>query len=381
VTWQEMAGAQKGAVAGVIMFEGWAKNKDEAFDLCSSGKVRFEPNHAHGACGPMAGTISPSYPVYVVRNKGFGNVTFCRPADLAQQFGDYTNLDDIKWWRDGVAPYLGKALRKTGPIPLNPLEQWALEMGDESHNRNNAVTSLFIQSMAIKMLEADIPKDKMLDILKWYHWSTWTTGSGVRACLGLVMAMAKACLDPAIGVEYSTLITCMARNGHRFGIKIGDQGNTWFALESPIPEGTFFGKYTQADAGRDMGDSAITEANGWGSNVLMGALAYLRMVPLGTVAKARYITEENKSLMIGRSSIWRTPAYDFEGIPQGLDVRRVIKKRLVPWVNTGITHKEAGHRVIGRGLSRPPMKLFTDAIDAFAKKHGVTFEDVMATAD
>jgi len=381
VTWKEMAGAQKGAVAGICMFEGWAKNKDEAYDLCEKGTVRFEANHAHKACGPMAGTITPSFPVYVVRNKGFGNVTYSRPADLAQQFGDYNNIEDIKWWRDSVAPYLGQALRKTGPIPLNALEELALSMGDESHNRNNAVTALFTQSMAIKMLEANIPNDKMINILKWYHWSTWGTGSGVRACLGLVMAMAKACLDPAYGVEYSTLVTCLARNGHRIGMKLADQGDTWFASPAPIPQGMFFGSYKQTDVGRDMGDSAITEANGWGSNVLLGALGYLTMVPDGTVARARLITEENKSLMIGRSKIFHTPAYDFEGIPQGLDVRIVLKKNLMPWINTGITHKEAGHRVIGRGLSRPPRDMFEQSLKAFAKKHNVTMEEVINTVD
>lgn len=27
-------------------------------------------------------------------------------ADLAQQFGDYTFLDDVRWWKEGVAPNL-----------------------------------------------------------------------------------------------------------------------------------------------------------------------------------------------------------------------------------------------------------------------------------
>ncbi len=56
----------------------------------------------------MAGTITGSFPVYVVRNTAFGNTAFSRPADLSQQFGDYRDIADIKWWRDGVAPHLGK---------------------------------------------------------------------------------------------------------------------------------------------------------------------------------------------------------------------------------------------------------------------------------
>ena len=64
------------------------------------------------SCGPMAGTITGSFPVYLVRNTAFGNTAISRPADLSQQFGDYNHIEDIKWWRDGVAPHLGKVERR-----------------------------------------------------------------------------------------------------------------------------------------------------------------------------------------------------------------------------------------------------------------------------
>jgi hypothetical protein len=148
VNWAGMCGAQRGAVVGIVLFEGWASTPEEAWALCERGGVRFEPNHHHAAVGPMAGTISPSMPVFVVENRAFpGTRVFCRPADLAQQFGDFRNIADIQWWRDGVAPHLGTALRKMGGMSLNPLLQWAQEMGDESHNRNNALTALFAQEM------------------------------------------------------------------------------------------------------------------------------------------------------------------------------------------------------------------------------------------
>jgi hypothetical protein len=38
-------------------------------------------------------------------------------------------------------------------------------------------------------------------------------------------------------------------------------------------------------------------------------------------------------------------------------------------VNTGIAHKEAGVGQVGAGLVRPPMKIFEDAIVAYAKKY------------
>jgi len=251
-------------------------------------------------------------------------------------------------------------------------------MGDESHNRNSAFTSLFTNAMAIRMLKAGVANNQIIKILEWYNYDTWGKGSGVRACLGLVMASAKATLDPAKGVPYSTLVTCMARNGFEFGLKVGALGDQWFAHLANIPEGKFFPPYKQEDAGRDMGDSAITEANGWGSNVLNGALGFLKGLP-SNVKRANEITEDNRALYIGRSTLFKTPAYDFDGIPQGLDYRLVIKTKKLPWINTGITHKEAGHRVVGRGLVVPPMGCFDKAHEAFAKKYGVSKEDVIAS--
>eukprot|EP00005_Dracoamoeba_jomungandri_P005154 CAMPEP_0174260516 /NCGR_PEP_ID=MMETSP0439-20130205/9811_1 /TAXON_ID=0 /ORGANISM="Stereomyxa ramosa, Strain Chinc5" /LENGTH=472 /DNA_ID=CAMNT_0015344773 /DNA_START=55 /DNA_END=1473 /DNA_ORIENTATION=+ len=378
VTWKQMCGAQKGAVKGMIMLEGWADTPEGAEKLAESGEVTIEPNHAHDSCGPMAGTISPNFPIYAVRNQAFGNVAFSRPADLAQQFGDFNHLEDVRWWQEGVAPHLSKALRNCGGLPLNEIHKLALEMGDESHNRNNAFTALFSYDLTTEMIKAGVPNDNILAIMDWFNYKTWNSQSGVRACLGLVMASAKATLDPAKGIPYSTFVTCMARNGYEFGIKIADSGDTWYSAPSPFPEGKFFPPYKQTDAGRDMGDSAITEANGWGSNVLNGALAFLNGLP-ATVQRAHEITAENKSLMVGRNPYLKAPAYDFEGVPQGLDFRLVHTKKLLPWINTGITHRDAGHRVIGRGLSKPPQRCFDQALEAMAKKYEVSKGDFLET--
>eukprot|EP01102_Stenamoeba_stenopodia_P017190 TRINITY_DN6128_c0_g1_i1.p1 TRINITY_DN6128_c0_g1~~TRINITY_DN6128_c0_g1_i1.p1 ORF type:complete len:460 (+),score=121.04 TRINITY_DN6128_c0_g1_i1:11-1390(+) len=378
VTWKNICGAQKGAVQGIIMFEGWAKTPEEAYALAEKGEVKIEPNHHHGACGPMAGTISPSFPIYVVENKTFGNLAFSRPADLAQQFGDYKNLEDVKWWRDGVAPSLSKGLRKLGGLPLIPLLKEAQEQGDESHNRNNAFTSLFVNYLAIGMIDAGVPKETLLPILRWYAPDTWAKGSGVRACLGLVMAAAKATLDPTIGVKNSTLLSCMARNGHEFGIRVAGTGTEWFTAPSPIPQGKFFPPYKQEDAGRDMGDSAITEAAGWGSFILAASMGFLKSLPVDAAGSIR-ITKENAQVCHGKSPVYSIPLFDFEGAPAGVDFRRVIKLNIEPWINTGITHKDAGHRVIGRGLVRAPIEAFNKALTSFSKKHNVSEKDVLAT--
>ncbi len=43
---------------------------EEAAKMCESDAIAFAPCHDHSAVGPMAGIISPSFPVWVVENHG-----------------------------------------------------------------------------------------------------------------------------------------------------------------------------------------------------------------------------------------------------------------------------------------------------------------------
>ena len=56
-------------------------HRQDAEPCWTRGEIRLEPNHHHQAVGPMAGTISPSLPVFVVENKAFGNRAFCRKVE------------------------------------------------------------------------------------------------------------------------------------------------------------------------------------------------------------------------------------------------------------------------------------------------------------
>src|SRR5512133_3036388 len=106
IAWEKMCGAQRGAVIGEVIFEGWAKSIVEAVKLLDNGNIKLEPNHHLQTVGPMAGTISANSWVYVVENKTFGNKAFCRQVEGMQQFGDYNEkaLDGMRIWRDTFAP-------------------------------------------------------------------------------------------------------------------------------------------------------------------------------------------------------------------------------------------------------------------------------------
>lgn len=219
IEWNQMCGAQKGATIGAVIFEGWAKTFNKAQAMLEKGDIRLEPNHHHRAVGPMAGTISPSMPVWVVENKAFGNRAYCRQVEPKQQFGDFSGdaIKGLQLWRDVWAPTLRQALQKMGGLELAPIITKALQMGDELHNRHTASSSLFANEMAKGIVEADLPKKEMMMTLGYI------TGHNL-IFLGIAMAAGKAIADAAHGIEYSTVVTTMARNGTEFGIRLSGLG-------------------------------------------------------------------------------------------------------------------------------------------------------------
>jgi len=365
IEWQSMCGAQKGAIMGMVLYEGWASTLEEARSLLEQGAIRLEPNHHHQTVGPMAGTISPSAPVWVVENKAFGNRAFCRQVEGNQQFGDTSDaaLQGLRLWRDLWAPTLRKALHTIGGLDLRPIIAKALQMGDELHNRHSASSSLFANAMAVAMAQTDLPRDAMINTLKY------VTGHDL-IFLGLAMASGKAIADPARDIEYSTVVTAMARNGTEFGIRVSGLGDEWFTAPSPRVDGLYIPGYKAEDAGLDMGDSAITETVGWGGFVLGGAPGILSLVG-GTPEEALAYTREMKRITVAQHPTYRMPALGFEGAPIGIDIRKVVQTGSTPIIDTAIAHKDPGYPKIGAGLVRAPLECFKKALTAFAKRYNV----------
>ena len=76
VAWDKMCGPMQGAILGAVLLEGWARDPDGAAKLAASGQIAFAPCHHHSAVGPMAGIISPSMPVWIVRDSKSGRRSF-----------------------------------------------------------------------------------------------------------------------------------------------------------------------------------------------------------------------------------------------------------------------------------------------------------------
>ena len=363
VDWQRMSGAQKGAVIGTLLFENWAKDRDDAVRQLEAGEIVFEPNHDHAAVGPMAGTTSANMWEFVVENRAAGNRAYCRQAESYQQFGDFSDdaLSDLVKWRDVWGPALRTAVTALGGLALKPLIINALQMGDELHNRVVASSSLFANAIAPELVKADLPRDQLLDTLYYI-------GNHPFLFLSLAMASAKSATDAARGIPYSTIVTAMARNGTEFGIQVSGLDGEWFTAPAPRVGGLYLPGFREEHAGLDMGDSAIVETVGWGGFALGGAPGILSFVG-GTAEQALAHSREMRVITEGTSPDYLLPALDFEGTAVGIDIRKVVQSNVLPVIDTAIAHKDPGHPIIGAGIVRPPLECFTRALRRFGETY------------
>jgi hypothetical protein len=207
------------------------------------------------------------------------------------------------------------------------------------------------------MVEADVPKEALLNTMRYIT-------NHELIFLALSMASGKATADPAMGIEYSTVVTAMARNGTFFGIRVSGLEKEWFTAPSPRVNGLFLPGYREEDAGSDMGDSAITETVGWGGFVLGGATGILSLVG-GTPEEALGYTREMRQITVTTSSNYRMPIMGFQGAPLGIDIRKVVQTGIAPVIDTAIAHKNPGHPIIGAGITRAPLECFQKALKAF----------------
>ena len=219
----------------------------------------------------MAGIVSPSMPVFVIHNKTFGNDAYCTlnegPGKVLR-FGAYSSevITRLKWMERVLAPGLKKALKLSGGIDLRGMIAQALHMGDEVHNRNRAATSLLIRAIAPYLVRAELAKQELTEILEFINGND-------HFFLNLSMSTCKAMLDAANGVEGSTMVTAMARNGTDFGIRVAGLPDRWFTGPAEMVKGLLFPGFTEEVANPDLGDSSITETAGVGGFAMAAALA------------------------------------------------------------------------------------------------------------
>jgi hypothetical protein len=307
----------------------------------------------------MAGVTSASMQVYVVEDSTHGRRTF---SNLNEGYGKvlrYGAFGDeviakLRWMNGTMGPVLAEALAKCNGIDLRALLAEALHMGDEGHNRNKAGSLLFLKHLA--------PYVQDSEVLRFI-------GDTALSVLNPVMAACKAMADAAHGVEGSTIVSTMARNGTDFGIRVSGLGDRWFTAPAMVPDGLYFTGFSSADANPDIGDSTITETAGIGAFAMAAAPAIVTFIG-GSPQDAVHATREMYEITVAEHQHFTIPVLGFRGTPVGIDLRKVVELGITPRVNTGIAHRQAGVGQVGAGLVRPPMAVFEEALVAFAERYG-----------
>ncbi len=365
VDWDRQSGPQKGAIIGAILFEGLAKTPQAAVELVENGGVELVPNHHRNTVGSMAGAISASIPVWVVKNEKHGNFGYSTfESDLS--FGNYSEetLKELRWQKDVLQPVLGPAIADWGGIELNPITAKGLQMGDDCHQRFEASTYIINNEFTKALLASEADKDTIQEVLGWLDKDR-------LLYLSISMAASKATADAAHNVVHSSICSAVARNGTETGIRVSGLGDRWFTAPAPliIEEGIYFTGYSHLDASNDIGDSAINETVGLGGAAVYAAPTHWAF--FGEDCQSRALEAQNKmwSVCAAKHPNFVIPALDFQGSALGLDIIKVVQTGYEPIISTAISSKDPKvGRMVGAGLSRIPMEAFKKALKALVEK-------------
>jgi len=369
ITWERASGPLRGALMGGAALEGLVEDPEDAVALFERGAdVSLEPCHHHRSVGPMAGVVTPSMWMFVLEDLATGARTHCSLNEglgKVLRYGAYGPgvLERLRWMRGVLGPLLQQAVRATveasGPVDVTGILTQMLQMGDEAHNRNRAGTLMLLRDLAPAMVGSGADPADVAEALRFI-------GGNDHFFLNLAMPACKLALDAARGIEGSTMVVAMARNGTDFGIQVAGTGDEWFTGPAQVADGLYLGDHGPDDANPDIGDSAITETAGIGGFAMATAPAIVRLVG-GSVPDALATTRRMHEITLGENPRWSVPVLEFQGVPSGIDVTRVCRTGILPQINTGMAGKVAGVGQVGAGLVTPPAEIFPAALARLAE--------------
>jgi uncharacterized protein DUF1116 len=358
IAWQDMPDPLQRSVRAAVVAEGWAPDVAAAGQLVESGEVRLAPANEHRTVVPMATSIGPSAPVYVVQNE-LGGVTayssINQGSGAVQWFGVDSDaaIERIRFVRDKVGPVLAEALSAHGPVDAFALAAQGVPMGDDVHMRVQATTNLFLRDLLPYLVRGTHPATAEV--------ATFLSGNHLMF-LNVAMAAAKSLVEWAGEVSESSIVTTMARNGTTYGVRLAGGGDDWFLAPSPpIQDALYYPGFGPETSAPDIGDSAVLELVGLGGPAAANSPAVAGFLG-GRMSHAIAATRSMQRICAGESPRFRLPILDNVGTPVGVDVRKVVELGITPAVNTGIIHATAGTGQVGAGVAWAPIECFTDAL-------------------
>jgi hypothetical protein len=355
----ELVGPMRGAVAGALVLESEAADVAAAEALIDRGEVHLAPCHEAGGVGAMAGIVSPSIPILLVEGAD-GHRSFAplnEGLGQALRFGSNSEaiLDRLRWMRERLAPVLDAAIEGLGGVDLVGLQSEGLRRGDECHNRNVASTAALLVKLAPGIVRAAPSAAEAAEILEF-------VASNPHFFLAFSMAAGKAVADAAERAGAPGLVTAIAANGRRIGLRVSGVPG-WVTAPAPLGRPRLFAGFELADACPMMGDSFVTECVGLGAFAVSAAPAISSFIGT-TPAWCSEVVAQMRQITRASSTRFLIPAEGFAGSPLGIDVGLVAAAKRPPFVNNGFAHREPGVGQVGAGVTELPLEPFAAAAAA-----------------
>ena len=365
--WPEYYGGQRNAIIYGALYEGLARDRDDADAKLRDGRIILAATHDHGCVGSVAGIYTASMPVFVVENVDRGNRAYCNFYEGESRhrlnYGSYNEevRVGLDFLRDSLGPALREVIRLSGGIALKPLIGRALRMGDELHSRNTAATTLFARELTPSFIDYAVSgsREEALTALRFLFASDYSF-------LRLSMAAAKTMADAARDVPASSVVTAMTISCRNFGIRVSGLGDEWFT--GPLPEVSckLFDGFTEDDVEWIGGESHITETVGLGGFAQAAAFG-LQAYQGGSAAEMIRMNSLMYEITVAEHPHFKIPYYGFRGTPVGIDVFKVTQSAVTPVIDGGLAGKNGGQ--IGAGILRAPLACFTAAEQAYRRSY------------
>lgn len=367
IAWNDMLPAQKGGIIGGALLEGLAEHEDDVESKIMTGEIKIAPGlDFFTPCGAMASTTW-SMPVAVVEDKNTGKFGYTAlqegPSMESLRWGYFSKpvLERWKWMCDDFGPALSKALQKIDGIQMRPIISRSLQMGDENHSRELSTNTIIALELASPLFETGNSFESARSYLNFLKTSE-------RFALHVLMASAMSVLRSISNIPYCSVVTAMGGNGIEIGIKVSGTNKSWFTSQAPIPVGKYLNPaWTSEDATPFAGDSCVLEVYGLGGM----AAAASPSVALLTGGNFFEAVKRNKSMWeitIGRNSVYQIPFLDFEGVPTGINILKVLETGIEPVSHAGIALKKGGQA--GAGVASIPIECFSEAFTEFINIFG-----------
>ena len=310
IDWERMCGPMRGAVAGAIVFEGWAPDLKAADRACGKRRHRLSPQSSF--------------------RRGRSDDRHDHGVDAAVRRREH-KVRQSRLLRDQRGPRQGDALRRQrreragAPRLAARRVRPGARQGDPRPRRHRSQGDHRARTCrwATRCISAISPAPACSCARSGRRWRAPRPTTSVLAdCiafiaqndqffLNIAMAMGKAMTDPASGIRGSTVVTAMSRNGTDFGIRVSGLGDRWFTAPVEMPEGLYFPGYSRKDANPDMGDSAIVETVGLGGFAMAAAPAVAGFIGAGSPSMAGNFTRAMGEITVGQNPEWTIPALDF----------------------------------------------------------------------